>query len=465
MYEDFLRQVPLFAELRAEDLFRLCAMTREVRLPAGRVLFEEGDIADTAYILYEGELEILKNVDGRQILIDVQPASGTVIGEIALLETTARLATVRAGKDSVLLTLDNGQVHELFKVSSTAAETMLRTVMRRWRGMEALVRHNERMAQLGTLTAGIAHELNNPAAAVMRGARQLQALLDDATRERAALERLELGAGQQAQVAALARRVEEAAARPLPLDALTRGDREAEVEAWLEEQDIPEAWALADALVNLGLAPPHLAEIARAFTREQVATVLKWLGTSYRAHSLLGEIAQGAGRIAEIVRALKSYVYLDQAPMQDVDIHEGLDNTLVILRNKLKAGVTVRRAYAPDLPRVTAYGGELNQVWTNIVDNAADALNGRGEIVVRTRREGAEVVVEIEDDGPGIAAVDLPKIFDPFFTTKPPGKGTGLGLNISYNIVQKHQGQIAVTSEPGRTVFEVRLPLQRAHGE
>ena len=166
------------------------------------------------------------------------------------------------------------------------------------------------------------------------------------------------------------------------------------------------------------------------------------------------------GRISEIVKALKSYSYLDQAPVQAVDLHEGLDNTLLVLGHKLKSGISVRREYAPDLPNIQANGSELNQVWTNIIDNAADALQGQGEITIRTRHEGEWVVIEIEDDGPGIPAEIQPRVFEPFYTTKPPGQGTGLGLDISYNVVaHNHRGDINVFSEPGKTCFRVRLPV------
>jgi len=180
----------------------------------------------------------------------------------------------------------------------------------------------------------------------------------------------------------------------------------------------------------------------------------------YAIYSLLSEISLGSGRIAEIVKALKTYTYMDQAPVQSVDLREGLENTLIVLHSKLKRGVTVIREYAEDLPVIEAYASELNQVWTNIIDNAIDAMGGEGTLVVRTRREDPWVVVEIEDSGPGIAEELQLKIFDPFFTTKGAGEGSGLGLNISRNlIVQKHHGQISVMSEPGKTCFEVRLPI------
>ena len=185
-----------------------------------------------------------------------------------------------------------------------------------------------------------------------------------------------------------------------------------------------------------------------------------WLNATYVIYNLLTEIGQGAGRIAGIVKALKSYTYLDQAPVQAVDVNEGLDDTLLILRSKLKTGISVRREYSQDLPRIQAYGSELNQVWTNLIDNAVDAMGGQGEITLRTRKEGESVVVEVEDDGPGIPEDIQARIFDAFFTTKPPGKGTGLGLDISYRIVvDKHRGDMKVISQPGRTIFQVRLPL------
>ncbi len=244
------------------------------------------------------------------------------------------------------------------------------------------------------------------------------------------------------------------------LDALERNDREQEIEDWLELAGIEEPWEFAPTLVDLALEPDHLNELQRVYTDQKLPAVLRWLIASHQAHSLLKEIGQGAGRISEIVKALKSYAYLDQAPVQPVNIHEDLNNTLIILRHKLKQGIEVKRDYAPSLPTVEAYGSELNQVWTNIIDNAIDALEGQGIITLRTRSEDDWVVVEIQDNGPGIPDEIKNRIFDAFFTTKPPGKGTGLGLNISYNIVvYKHRGDIRVYSGPGVTCFQIWLPI------
>lgn len=459
MYETFLQKIPLFAELSQADLSQLCEMISEVRLEAGQTLFEEGDAADMAYILYEGELVVSKLVDGREIQVDVHRVPGIIIGESALLEESMRLATIRARQPALLLGLSRFQVQELLARSPTAAQFIIRTLTARSRGLEAHVRHEERMARLGTMTAGLAHELNNPAAAVLRSAGQLQAAQDQAEAARLALEGLSLSAGQRATVTALMERVRAGAAEPPQLDVLLRSDREAELEDWLADRNVPDAWELTAALVNLRLDTAELEALADDFTAEQFPVVVRWLAAAYTGQSLLVEIMQGAGRITEIVQAMKSYVYLDQAPVQNVDVQAGLEDTLVVLGNRLTADITVRREYAADLPRITAYGSDLNQVWTNIIANALDALDGRGEIVIRTRQEGHEVVVEIEDNGPGIAAEHLPRLFDPFFTTRPPGAGAGLGLNICYSIVTSHQGQIKASSEKGRTVFQVRLPV------
>lgn len=318
----------------------------------------------------------------------------------------------------------------------------------------------EKLASLGKLSAGMAHELNNPAAAAQRGAAQLQQKLSRLQRIHVRMTEMHLDEAQVGCVEELIRLAAERAVSPVELDALVRTDRESAVEDWLEPRHIDSAWELAPILVNLGWGPEELESLARVFDEDQLSVVLDWVGGMHAIRSLVGEIGVGTGRIAEIVRALKSYTYMDQAPIQPVSVHEGLNNTLIILQNKLKGGVAVHREYAEDLPVIEAHGSELNQVWTNIIDNAIDAMDGNGTLIVRTRREDPWVVVEIEDDGPGIPEEIRGKIFDPFFTTKGPGEGTGLGLNISRNlVVQKHGGEMTVSSESGRTCFTVRLPI------
>ena len=456
---DFLKKVPLFADLPDEDLESLCPRVEVVRLSPGEELFKEGSPGDRAYVIKEGELEVLKESSGRDVLLAVRHA-GEVIGEMALMEESPRMASVRARSETMLYAVKKEQLDALMNTSPSAARTLFYVVLGKWRGTEAMLRQSEKMAHLGTSTAGVAHELNNPAAAVKRGADQLQDAMKRFAAAQSDCSRLALSESQQQELEDLMTRAQERAARPAELEAMARSDQEYEMETWLEDREIEDPWELAPPLVNLGFDPEALDSMAELFESDQLPMVIGMASAAYTANSLLAEIGQGSGRISDIVKALKSYSYLDQAPIQEVDVHEGLDNTLLILRNKLSAGISVRREYATDLPRIQAYGSELNQVWTNLIDNAADALEGQGLITLRTLHADSSVVVEIEDSGPGIPPDIQFRIFDSFFTTKPPGKGTGLGLDISYNIVvHKHRGDIKVLSEPGKTVFQVWLPV------
>jgi signal transduction histidine kinase len=352
------------------------------------------------------------------------------------------------------------------RLNASLQKKKLRDLEKAYLQQEVMLRQSEKLATLGKLSAGMAHELNNPAAAAQRGAAQLGAAVSDLQQTHLKLGELNLTAVQLQSLLTLDQLAQERARRPADMDSLTRSDREAQLESWLDEQGIEHGWEVAPALVNLGYERGELTTLVGGFSPSQFTAVIDWLNCTYTIYTLLDEIGQGAGRISEIVKALKAYTYLDQAPIQTVDVHDGLDSTLVILRGKLKTGITVHREYAPDLPHIQAYGSELNQVWTNIIDNAIDAMNGEGEITLRTRRDGQWVLVEIEDNGPGIPEPIQPNLFDPFFTTKPPGQGTGLGLNISHNIVvQKHKGRIDVYSQPGKTRFEVRLPLHLVSDE
>jgi signal transduction histidine kinase len=246
------------------------------------------------------------------------------------------------------------------------------------------------------------------------------------------------------------------------LDPLTRSDREVELQDWLDERNIDQAWELAPVLVNLGWGVEWLEELSSGFDDEHLAVLVPWFVKGASAYSLLNEVRASAEQISHIVKAVKSYSYLDQAPIQQVDVHEGLENTLIILKHKLKAGVQVNREYGANLPRIEAYASELNQVWTNLIDNAIDAMDGSGEITLRTSARGASsVVVEVCDNGPGIPPEIQNRLFQPFFTTKPQGVGTGLGLHIVYNIiVDKHHGRVEVESRPGMTCFKVSLPME-----
>lgn len=411
--------------------------------------------------------------EGRVIGSTVELFARTKSGKEVPIELSLSTWTVREDRYYTGIIRDIGerkQAEDALRTSEQAlrAKTLelrdkndaLENTLNRLKEMQNQLIMQEKMASLGKLSAGMAHELNNPAAAAQRSAAQLETTLSRLQDAQQRVGDLNLDEMQLDELLALHRLAQERARKPVVLDAITYSDREAAFEDWLDKRGVETAWELVPALVGLGYDQGDLQSLAETFDKQQFPVVLDWLSSTHAVYSLVAEIGLGTSRITEIVKALKTYTYMDQAPVQTVDVQEGLDNTLIILQNKLKAGITVRREYAKDLPAIQAYGSELNQVWTNIIDNAIDAMGGKGTLMVRARRDGSWVVVEIEDDGPGIPEELQSRIFDPFVTTKPPGEGTGLGLNISRNlVVQKHRGEISVSSEPGRTCFDVRLPI------
>jgi signal transduction histidine kinase len=273
------------------------------------------------------------------------------------------------------------------------------------------------------------------------------------------LQRLALTSEQARAIEGLKNDMETRHSSSTTLDPLTQSDREAETQGWLEQRGASDAWRLAPTFVSGGWEVSSLSNLEQTFSGPSLLAVLNWLSTGLAVYALLDEVNLGAERVSEIVKAVKAYAYLDQAPIQEVDIHEGLENTLIILRHKL-AGIEIVREYAAGLPKIEAHGSELNQVWTNILDNAAYAMEGKGRLNLRTAAEDGQVLVEIRDNGPGIPPEIQQRIFEPFFTTKPPGVGTGLGLHIVYSIINNHHGRIRLTSEPGNTCFQLTLPVQ-----
>lgn len=456
--KELLRQSPLFAGLPEDDLDQMYKASAMIDLPAGATLLREGDTGHAMYIILSGELEVTKRSGADDVVLS-RLGAGEIVGEMALLGQTVRLASARALRDSNVLEVSQETFEELVCSSPSTMLAILRTVIARSRSMEAMVQQNEKMAELGKLAAGLAHELNNPAAAAQRSAAQLKDCLTAWLSFAAQLDATHLD--EQQMLARSNLRLEMATRNHLPsdMDIVTRSDRESDVQTWLETAGIDQAWEIAPVLVSLNWTVSELKTTSEVFSKEQLPVLLRWLSAGYSVHELLDEVGISAERISAIVKVVKEYSYLDQAPIQQVNIHDGLENTLLMMRHRLKNGITVIRDYAKDLPHIEAYASELNQVWTNIIDNAADAMQDKGELSLRTFMADEQVAVEICDNGPGIPPDIRPHIFDSFFTTKPLGSGTGLGLHIVYNIVvQKHHGQIKVESKPGRTCFQVILP-------
>ena len=424
-----LRVTPLFGGLGDEQLERLVEMGEIVDLPAGARLIGEGEVADALFVVLRGELDVTKRSGTSEIPV-ARVGPGSLQGEIAALEGGRRLASVQAATDAEVLRIPIGAVRELLGAGPDVALAIIRTAVSRLREMESTLREREKLAALGTLSAGLAHELNNPAAAAARAVHRLGEAIDAAEK--------------------LAH--PDDAPRPPdgvepPTSSLDRADRIDEVAALAGDPD------RAAALVDAGWTASAL--------RELPPEMLAWLAARAATHQLLDEVSLAVGRISEIVGAVKGYVYLDQRPVQRVDVRTGLEQTLVILRHRLANRIEVRRELAADLPEIEALGSELNQVWTNLIDNAIDAMGeGGGTLTVRAEAdpESDGVRVSVCDTGPGIPDDIRQRLFEPFYTTKPPGKGTGLGLHISHTVVARHGGRIDVDSTPGRTCFVVTLP-------
>jgi signal transduction histidine kinase len=453
-----LRTLPLFQGLPDEDIEGLCRVSRRLEVPASRVVMKEGTPGDGLYIILRGRLEVTKR-EGDHDVVLAQRGPGEFLGEMSLIESAPRSASARTIEASELLVVDPPAFQTLLKSSSSAATTLLRTVAGRLRSTEATLMQREKLASLGTLAAGLAHELNNPAAAIRRSSEHLRQVFDEWQRRTAALSSLALAPDQVQRLTAVKASVSDCGVASA--DAVACSFEEMRLTDWLEERGVSDPWDVAPALVPFGWSVERVQGLAEEFPGDAFEPVLRWVAAGLAGQGLLQEIQRSAVAISDIVRAVKTYAYLDQAPVQEVDLRASLEDTLVILKHQLREGVTVRREFAPDLPRIEAYASELNQVWTNLIANAVQAMGGKGTLELKAARAGDYVEVTVTDDGPGIDPALGARIFDPFFTTKAPGEGSGLGLHIAYNIVvNKHGGRIEYESRPGRTSFRITLPVR-----
>lgn len=458
-----LRQVPLFAQLPQQQLQWLAELGTEIWLQSGEQIARQGNPPDGFYIILEGQTEWTRTVDGQSVHA-VTLEAGDVFAELILLLDEPYPTSGRALTAVHLYKLTPDAFWEMLHTCPKVLRGILKTSAQRSQIHEAVTQQEAKLISLGTLSAGLAHELNNPAAAVRRGVKHLEEILQKLPTLALKLHQQPITGEKMAFLSDLYKRSTESAKGSSQLDPLSQSESEDAVTDWLEAHDVTDGWKLAPTLVAAKLDTQELDKIGAAVAPDCLGDVLSWLEATLTGVGLLDEIKLSSGRISELIAAMKDYSYMDRAPLQEVDIREGIESTLTIMSYKLKQGVVVKREYG-NLPRISAYGRQLNQVWTNLIDNAIDATGGKGHIWIRTALEDDRILVEIADDGVGIAPEIQPRIFEQFFTTKEVGKGTGLGLDIARRIVVgQHKGDIRFDSQPGDTRFQVRLPINPLTG-
>jgi signal transduction histidine kinase len=460
----------LLAALRATELFQACptadldkviAGSTDEHVNAGELLVDDQEMVEFVWVVLEGKLQLLKRVEGTEVPVD-QIHVGDSIGEIPLISRTTAGFIVRSITPARLLKIPGSIFLETVRSCASVAQTVLRTIGERLRKYQRMLQQRERMAGLGTISAGLAHELNNPAAAANRAAEH-------------AIEAIET-------IQALARKMSEAEWSPAghkvllsladlrldrveELDPVTRSDREEALCTWLDAHGVADSWELTAPLVSLGLTSERLQSMIGddPIGALELTAQMQWVERLASAAQLMGEVRQSMTRITELVRAVKAYSHADHLTPRTDDVHTAIENTLTMFGHKLRAAkIDVVRVFDRTVPPIATYGGELHQVWTNLIDNAIDA--GGKSLRIETSRDGACARIDVVDDGPGIPAEVVPRIFDPFFTTKDIGKGTGLGLDIVQRIVAHHRGTVSVESRPGETRFSIRLPLGTGDG-
>ena len=447
--------VPAFADLPDDQIAWFISQAQELRYKAGDTYLRQGTPADAMFVILEGQLELHGEMSGETVAFSL--TAGDVTGVLPFSRMKQFTLNGRAVTDSRILRFPAALFPDLVQKMPELAKRLVGLMADRIRETTRIEQQRDRLAALGKLSAGLAHELNNPASAAKRAAGQLRDILKKIKDASLELGRRDLTSAQKAEIEKLETSFIQSD-QPPP-DALTASDLEEQVDSLLRSHGQNDLWQLAADLARKNIKPEALESLFAALDAGTARAALVRIAASVEVANLLNEIESSTSRISDLVRAIKEYTYMDQAPVQNVDIVKSLETTLTILHHKLKGGVVVQRDYQRIPFLVNSFGSELNQVWTNLIDNAIDAMGGKGELRVRTYRDDRCVVVEIGDNGPGISPEVKPHIFEPFFTTKGVGEGTGLGLDTVQRIVKKHRGNIQVTSKPGDTRFQVWLPL------
>ncbi len=462
---DELRTLFLFESLEPDQLTWLCERGRVESRTAGSAVFTEGATATCFFVLLAGTITMQRRVEGTDVEITRTSQRGVYSGATQAFmpseDQQRYLNTVLAVTDATFWVIDADAFGREIRVWFPMAMHMLEGLTIGFRSSQLIVGQRERLLSLGRLSAGLTHELNNPAAAAVRAT---AALRERVSRMRRKLAHLASGRVDPQALVALTDLQESAVEQMVKAEKLSPmavSDAEDALSDWLDDHDVAGAWDLAPTLVAAGVSTDLLDEIAETMPADLLPDGIHWVAYALDTEQLMNEIEDSTTRISTLVGAAKQYSQMDRATAQDIDVRDGLISTMVMLGHKIKeAGLTVVKDLDPDLPRIPAHPAELNQVWTNLIDNAVQAMPDGGTLSVRTSREDSCVLVEIGDTGAGVPKQLQAKIFEPFFTTKPVGEGTGLGLDISYRVVtQHHGGDLRVVSVPGDTRFQVRLPL------
>jgi signal transduction histidine kinase len=453
-----LLRVPAFAELPEDQIEWFLSQAQELNLKPGEAFIEEGTPADAMFVLLEGQLHARGELGGQSVVFTFD--AGNVGGRLPFSRMRQFTFSGRAAIQSRVLRFPSDRFPELVQKMPELASRLVGVMSDRIREATRIEQQQDRLASLGKLSAGLAHELNNPASAAKRATSQLRETLKRIKESSQQLGARELSAAQKADIEKLEAFVTQASGNH-PLNGLAVSNLEEEIDTLLRSHGHTDLWQLAADLARRGVDPQSLEQMLSSMDSATARAALLRIAASLEVASLLDQIENSTSRISDLVRAIKEYTYMDQAPVQNVDVVKSLENTLTILNYKLKHGVTVERDYGTVPLLVNSFGSDLNQVWTNIIDNAIDAMKGKGKLRLRTYSEDKFVVVEIVDDGPGIPAEIQSRIFEPFFTTKKVGEGTGLGLDTVQRIIKKHKGSIQVESKPGETSFQIWVPLSQ----